>query len=40
MNPKSRLIVVLAVAGLAAWIFFDALFRSGMFVFRDTAHFY
>lgn len=29
-----------AVTGLFAWLFADTLFGSGMFVFRDAAHFY
>jgi len=36
----TRCILLAAIAGLFAWFFADALFRSGMFVFRDAAHFY
>ena len=37
---RSRLIVILSIAGLLVWCFADALFRGGMFVFRDAAHYY
>ncbi|MEE8451467.1 MAG: hypothetical protein V3R99_06105 [Thermoguttaceae bacterium] len=37
---RSRLIVVVSLLGLFAWLMGDALFRSGMFVFRDAAHYY
>ena len=40
MNTVSRFVVLLAVVGLAAWCFADALFYDGMFAFRDAAHFY
>ncbi len=40
MNSISRLIVPATVAGLFVWLFADALFRSGMFAFRDAAHYY
>jgi len=37
---RSRLIVLAVIAGLFAWVFFDALFRPGTFAFRDAAHYY
>ena len=37
---RPRLIVLASIAGLSAWVFADALFRGGMFAFRDAAHFY
>jgi hypothetical protein len=35
-----RRFVLLLIAGLCVWFFADALFRGGMFVFRDAAHYY
>ena len=32
--------MLVSIAGLFVWLFADALFGSGMFVFRDAAHFY
>ena len=40
MNPTSRLVVLASITGLFVWLMADALFCSGMFVFRDAAHFY
>ena len=40
VNSTSRLVVLVSIAGLFVWLFADALFGSGMFVFRDAAHFY
>jgi len=40
MNSKSRFLVLVPIAGLFAWVMADALFRSGMFAFRDAAHYY
>ena len=37
---KSRLMVLVLVAGLFVWCFADALFGGGMFVFRDAGHYY
>ena len=37
---KPRLIVLLSIAGLFVWLFADALFRGGVFVFRDAGHYY
>ncbi len=39
-NARPRLLVLAATAGLFGWIFADALFGSGMFAFRDAAHYY
>jgi len=36
----SRVTVLVCVAGLFAWVFFDALFAGEMFCFRDAAHYY
>ncbi len=35
-----RALVLLLLAGLFAWGFADALFRGGVFVFRDAGHYY
>jgi len=40
MNSKLRFLVLVLIAGLFAWVMADALFRSGMFAFRDAAHYY
>ena len=40
MNARPRLLVLAATACLFGWIFADALFGSGMFAFRDAAHYY
>ena len=40
MNAISRLIVLVAIAGLFLWLFVEAIFGGGMFAFRDAAHFY
>jgi len=37
---KPRLIVLLSLAGLFVWLFADALFGGGVFVFRDAGHYY
>ena len=37
---RPRLFVLIVVAGLFAWMFADALFGSGVFVFRDAGHYY
>jgi len=39
-HVRPRLIVVGSIAGLFVWLFFDAIFSSGMFCFRDAAHYY
>ncbi|MBN2475778.1 MAG: hypothetical protein JXB62_14295 [Pirellulales bacterium] len=40
MNIIARFFVAAAIVSLFLWLFADALFRSGMFAFRDAAHFY
>jgi len=35
-----RLAVVVSIVGVFAWVFADALFGSGVFVFRDSGHYY
>jgi len=40
VKSPSRNVVIALVAGLFVWFFADALFHSGMFAFRDAAHFY
>jgi len=37
---KPRTIVLLSITGLFVWLFADALFRGGVFVFRDAGHYY
>jgi len=37
---KARFLVLTVIAGLFVWVFADALFSSGVFVFRDSGHFY
>ena len=38
--PKSRLLILASIAGLFVWLFADALFGGGVFVFRDAGHYY
>ncbi len=40
MTRRQRLFVLGSIAGLFAWLFADALFGSGVFVFRDAGHYY
>jgi hypothetical protein len=40
MTNKAPVRIVLLVAGLFAWLFGEALFGGGMFVFRDAGHYY
>jgi len=37
---RARLIVLASITGLFVWVFADALFGSGVFVFRDAGHYY
>ncbi len=37
---RSRLIVLASIAGLFVWLFANALFHGGVFVFRDAGHYY
>ena len=37
---RTRFILLAVFAGLFVWMFADALFRSGVFVFRDAGHYY
>ena len=37
---KPHLVVLAAIAGLFVWVFADALFEGGVFVFRDAGHYY
>jgi len=39
-KTRPRAILLTLVAALFVWFFADALFNSGMFAFRDAAHFY
>lgn len=40
LKNKASVPVVLLVAGLFAWLFAEALFGAGLFVFRDAGHYY
>jgi hypothetical protein len=40
LKNKASVPVVLLVAGLFAWLYAEALFGGGLFVFRDAGHYY